>query len=83
MTANANFLGAMGYWLAEIQGRHHRMFMPPDQREGDAYRAFWGNLNRGNFEAGEFERFGRGGKEIWIQASYNPVLDPSASPSRW
>src|SRR6185295_17802443 len=66
LAANANFLGALGYSLAEIKGKHHSLFMPPDQREGEAYRAFWANLNRGEFQSGEYERVGKGGKEIWI-----------------
>ena len=82
ITANANFLGALGYSLAEIKGKHHSLFMPPDQREGEAYRAFWANLNRGEFQSGEYERVGKGGKEIWIQASYNPIRDLNGKPCK-
>ena len=80
LTANANFLGALGYSLAEIQGKHHSMFVPPDQRDNEAYRAFWASLNRGDFQSGEFERVGKGGKQVWIQASYNPIRDLNGKP---
>ena len=80
LTANANFLGALGYSLAEIQGKHHSLFVPPDQRDNEAYRAFWANLNRGEFQSGEYERVGKGGKQIWIQASYNPIRDLNGNP---
>jgi methyl-accepting chemotaxis protein len=82
LTANANFLGALGYSLAEIKGKHHSLFMPPDQRDGEAYRAFWANLNRGEFQSGEYERVGKGGKQIWIQASYNPIRDLNGKPCK-
>jgi methyl-accepting chemotaxis protein len=80
VTANANFLGATGYSLAEIQGRHHSMFMPERDRESAAYREFWAALNRGEYQAGEYKRIGKGGKEIWILASYNPILDEKGKP---
>jgi len=82
LTANANFLGALGYSLAEIQGKHHSMFVPSEQRDGEAYRAFWANLNRGEFQSGEYERVGKGGKQIWIQASYNPIRDLNGKPCK-
>lgn len=69
VTANANFLGALGYSLAEIQGRHHGMFVDPVERESVAYREFWAKLKRGEFQAAQYRQFGKGGKEIWIQAS--------------
>ena len=80
LTANQNFLAAMGYSLAEIEGKHHRMFMPPDQHDSDGYRAFWAALNRGDFQSGEYERVGKGGRQIWIQASYNPIRDLNGQP---
>ena len=80
LTANENFLGALGYSLAEIQGKHHSLFVPPDQRDSEAYRAFWASLNRGEFQSGEYERVGKGGKQIWIQASYNPIRDLNGKP---
>lgn len=73
--ANANFLNTMGYTLSEVQGKHHRMFCDPDYAEGAEYRRFWTELAEGKFHAGEFKRFGRAGREVWIQASYNPVFD--------
>jgi methyl-accepting chemotaxis protein len=82
LTANANFLGALGYSLAEIQGKHHSLFVPSDQRDSEAYRAFWANLNRGEFQSGEYERAGKGGKQIWIQASYNPIRDLNGKPCK-
>jgi methyl-accepting chemotaxis protein len=80
VTANENFLTAMGYRLEEIKGKHHGMFVDPAEREGRDYREFWTRLNRGEFQAAQYKRFGKGGKEIWIQASYNPILDASGEP---
>ncbi len=77
LTANANFLDAMGYDLAEISGRHHSLFVDPAERDSDSYRQFWAKLGRGEFNAAEFRRIAKGGREIWIQASYNPILDGS------
>jgi methyl-accepting chemotaxis protein len=76
ITANDNFLSALGYGLAEITGRHHSMFVDEKERQGAAYRQFWEALARGEFQAAEYKRIGKGGKEIWIQASYNPVKTP-------
>src|SRR5467141_2923127 len=80
LTANENFLHALGYSLGEIQGKHHSMFVDASDRDGAAYREFWANLNAGLYQAGEFKRIGKGGKEIWIQASYNPILDLNGKP---
>ncbi|MBR0925434.1 PAS domain-containing methyl-accepting chemotaxis protein [Bradyrhizobium diazoefficiens] len=80
ITANANFLGALGYSLAEIKGKHHSMFVEPSERDGSAYREFWAALNRGQYQAAEYKRIGKGGKEVYIQASYNPILDLNAKP---
>ena len=82
LTANENLLDALGYSLAEIQGKHHSLFMPSDQRDGEAYRAFWAALNRGEFQSGEYERVGKGGRQIWIQASYNPIRDLNGKPCK-
>ncbi|KZD25297.1 methyl-accepting chemotaxis protein [Tardiphaga robiniae] len=78
--ANENFLKALGYTLDEIKGKHHGMFVEPAVRESVAYREFWGNLNRSEFQAGQFKRVTKGGKEIWIEASYNPIMDKSGKP---
>jgi methyl-accepting chemotaxis protein len=80
VTANENFLNAMGYSLGEIAGKHHRMFVEPAERDSAAYREFWARLNQGTFEAGEFKRLAKGGKEVWILASYNPILDEAGKP---
>ena len=78
--ANDNFLNALGYTLEEVKGQHHRMFVDPVQRESVEYRMFWEKLGRGEYDAGQYRRVGKGGKEIWIQASYNPILDASGKP---
>lgn len=70
----------MGYTLAEIQGKHHSMFVEPAMRDSAAYREFWAQLNRGEFQAAEYKRIGKGGREVWIQASYNPILDLNGKP---
>src|SRR3569833_108276 len=80
ITANQNFLNAVGYTLAEIQGKHHSMFVPAAERDSADYREFWAALNRGQFQAAEYKRIGKGNKEVWIQASYNPVLDDKGQP---
>ncbi len=80
LNANQNFLDTLGYSLAEIQGKHHSMFVPPEDRNSEAYREFWANLNRGEFQSGEYRRIGRGGKDVWIQASYNPIRDLNGKP---
>jgi len=80
VTANDNFLRAMGYTLGEIQGKHHSMFVVPEDRSSAAYREFWAKLNRGEFQAAEYKRLGKGDKEIWILATYNPILDEAGKP---
>jgi len=78
--ANENFLATLGYTLEEVRGKHHRMFCDPDYVRTEAYRQFWERLGRGEFDRGEYRRLGRGGREIWINASYNPVIDDSGRP---
>ena len=73
LTANENFLKAMGYSMAEIKGKHHSLFVEPAYRESAEYRKFWERLRAGEFAADTFKRIGKGGKEVWIEASYNPV----------
>src|SRR5438094_298915 len=73
--ANQNFLDAVGYRLDEIQGRHHSLFVDATEQQGAAYRGFWEKLGRGEFAAGEFRRISKGGREVWIQATYNPIKD--------
>lgn len=77
ITANKNFLDALGYELSEIVGKHHRMFCDPEFGSSLPYRLFWEKLGRGEFEQAEYKRYGKNGKEIWINASYNPVVDES------
>ncbi|VTR97642.1 chemotaxis partial : Chemotaxis protein OS=Burkholderia sp. MP-1 GN=BG58_15470 PE=4 SV=1: 4HB_MCP_1: HAMP: PAS_9: HAMP: MCPsignal [Gemmata massiliana] len=80
VNANENFLRTTGYSLPEIQGRHHSMFVEPSQATSSEYRDFWSRLNRGESIATEFKRVGKGGKEVWIQASYNPIIDLHGKP---
>lgn len=80
LDANENFLVASGYTLEEIRGRHHRMFVDPEYADSEEYATLWANLRRGEFTRGEFKRVGKGGREIWLQASYNPVFDTRGRP---
>ncbi|MNJ96762.1 Biofilm dispersion protein BdlA [compost metagenome] len=80
LTANDNFLNAVGYSLGEVQGQHHRMFCDSTYANTPEYKQFWEKLARGEFVADEFKRFGKGGKEIWINASYNPIFNAEGKP---
>ncbi len=80
LAANQNFLDVMGYNLDEIKGRHHSLFVDSTFRSSQEYRLFWDRLGRGEFEAGQYKRIGKNGKEVWIQASYNPILGPDGRP---
>ena len=80
LTANENFLSTVGYSLGEIKGKHHSMFVDSQYANSSEYREFWQDLNNGQFAAGEFQRVGKGGDEIWIQASYNPIMDLNNKP---
>jgi methyl-accepting chemotaxis protein len=80
LEANENFLSVMGYRLDEIKGKHHSMFAEPAFAASPEYKAFWAALNRGEFQAAQYKRIGKGGKEIWIEGSYNPIMDPSGRP---
>jgi methyl-accepting chemotaxis protein len=80
ISANENFLNVLGYTLQEIKGQHHSMFVEPGFRQSPDYRLFWEKLGRGEFDAAQYKRIGKGGKEVWIQASYNPILDASGRP---
>ena len=82
LAANNNFLSALGYELTEIEGKHHSMFVDPDYARSTEYRQFWADLAAGKFQSAAYRRIGKGGREIWIQASYNPVLDKSGKPVR-
>jgi len=78
--ANPNFLDVMGYRLDEVVGKHHRLFCEPELTTADEYRQFWDRLGEGHFESGEYKRLGKGGREVWIQATYNPILDDDGVP---
>ncbi|UTW56847.1 PAS domain-containing protein [Kordiimonas sp. SCSIO 12610] len=80
LDANNNFLNAMGYSMDEIRGHHHQMFVDPDYALSSEYANFWKSLAAGNFHSAQYKRFAKGGKEIWIQASYNPIFDPNGKP---
>ena len=82
VTANPNFLDALGYTLPEVQGKHHSMFVEPAHRESPEYREFWNRLAAGEYQAAQFKRIGKHGKEVWIEASYNPVLGLDGRPSK-
>ncbi|MFL6605249.1 MAG: methyl-accepting chemotaxis protein [Steroidobacteraceae bacterium] len=79
-SANDNFLTVMGYRLEEIKGQHHSMFIDAAYRSSDDYRRFWEKLGRGDYETAQYKRIGKGGKEVWIQGSYNPILDTNGKP---
>ncbi|WP_254082048.1 methyl-accepting chemotaxis protein [Devosia sp. WQ 349K1] len=80
ITANENFLKALGYGLDEVRGKHHSMFCAPEYVKSPAYKSFWSDLGKGEFKSDAFQRFGKGGREVWIQASYSPVFDASGRP---
>jgi methyl-accepting chemotaxis protein len=80
INANANFQSVMGYTLDEIKGRHHSMFAEPEYASSTEYKGFWQRLREGQPSTGEFLRVAKGGKEVWLQASYNPILDESGKP---
>ncbi|TXN50604.1 PAS domain-containing methyl-accepting chemotaxis protein, partial [Methylobacterium sp. WL2] len=82
LTANANFLKAVGYTLAEVQGQHHSLLVEPSHRDSSEYHAFWDALRCGTYRAAEFKRIAKDGREVWIQASYNPVRDRSGRVSK-
>nr|WP_093465533.1 PAS domain-containing methyl-accepting chemotaxis protein [Pseudomonas sp. NFR16] len=75
LTANQRFLGAMGYSLAQIQGKHHRMFCEPEEYNSPEYRTFWDKLRQGEFIAERFKRVDSQGRVVWLEASYNPISD--------
>ena len=82
LDANPRFLDIVGYRLEELKGQHHRLLVDPDYAQSADYRTFWETLRRGEFLAGEFCRLGKQGQEVWIQGSYNPVLDLNGKPSK-
>ncbi len=80
LDANENFLKTVGYTLDEIKGKHHSLFVEPEYSQSSDYREFWAGLNRGEHKVAEFKRFGKGGREIWLEASYNPIFGAKGKP---
>lgn len=80
VNANENFLRVMGFSLDEIKGKDHSLFIEAEHKNSAEYRAFWDKLGRGEYDSGEYLRLGKGGKRIWLQASYNPILDRNGRP---
>lgn len=80
VTANANFLSILGYRLDDIKGRHHSIFVDPVERESAAYKAFWDALRSGVHQTSEYKRIGKGGREVWIQGSYTPLIGRNGKP---
>ena len=78
--ANENFLSVMGYGLDEVVGEHHSMFAEPDFAKSQEYKDFWAKLNEGDFQMAQYKRLGKGGKEVWIEASYNPIKGKNGKP---
>jgi methyl-accepting chemotaxis protein len=82
LTANDNFLKTMGYSLAEIRDQHHAMFVDASYRSGLDYKMFWEKLGRGEFDSGQYKRLAKGGREVWLNASYNPIFDLNGKPCK-
>ncbi|MFF8800186.1 MULTISPECIES: methyl-accepting chemotaxis protein [unclassified Methylobacterium] len=82
LRANQNFLGVLGYTLDEIVGRHHRIFVDPEHAASADYARFWENLRNGQYASGEFARLDRAGRRVWLEATYNAVLDTDGRPIR-
>jgi methyl-accepting chemotaxis protein len=82
ITANDNFLSAVGYQLDEVRGKNHSMFVDNETANSSEYKSFWNSLNRGEYQARQYKRIGKGGKEIWIQATYNSILGANGKPSK-
>ena len=80
LTANPNFLNAVGYSIDEIRGQHHSLFVDPVDRQSADYRIFWDKLGRGDYDAGQYKRIAKGGGHVWLQASYNPIMDMNGKP---
>jgi methyl-accepting chemotaxis protein len=80
VSANENFLKALGYRLDEIKGKKHSLFVDAVDRDSPAYKEFWAALNRGQYQAAQYKRIGKGGREVWIEASYNPILNSRGKP---
>ena len=82
VSANENFLNAMGYRLEEVVGKHHRMFVEPSQQNSHEYTEFWQQLARGKYQEAQFKRIAKGGREVWIEGSYNPTMDENGKVAK-
>ena len=82
ITANKNFTDVIGYSLAEIQGRMHSMFLSEDDAKSTSYATFWDKLKKGEYHSGQFPRRSKSGEKVWLQATYNPVLDAEGKPTK-
>jgi len=82
VNSNANFLNVLGYTLEEVKGKHHRIFCEKSYASSPEYKQFWEKLNRGEFDSGEYKRIGKNGREVYIQATYNPILDLNGKPMK-
>ena len=80
LDANDLFLNALGYTLEEIRGRHHKIFVNPIYAHSVEYASFWSDLRSGKHRAGQYKRYGKDGREIWLQATYNPIFDATGKP---
>ena len=80
LDANENFLKTLGYEITDIRGHYHSMFCDPLYVESEEYKQFWAKLRRGEYDAGEYRRIGKGGRDVYIVASYNPVMDQNGKP---
>ena len=80
LTANDNVLNLLGYRLEEIKGKHHSMLVPPSYGTSPEYRQFWFELNAGKYQTGQFKQISKSGKDVWVQASYNPIFDGKGKP---
>lgn len=79
LDANTNFQAAMGYSLEEIVGKHHSTFVDPEERTSPEYLEFWEKLSRGELQSGQYRRWAKGGREVWLQASYNSIKDDAGN----
>jgi methyl-accepting chemotaxis protein len=82
LKANANFLTTFGYGREEVVGNKHAMLMAPADRDSAAYQTLWEQLREGHFQAGQFRRLGKDGREVWIEGAYNPMIGPGGRPTR-
>lgn len=79
--ANDLFLGTMGYAMAQVRGQHHRIFCRTEDSDSPHYAQFWHKLGQGAFDSGRYRRISRQGRDVWLQATYNPILDPQGRPT--